>query len=305
MLIDRLIARIIELESPIALGLEPQLSQIPRRMKEDIFFSRGKTPEAAARIIYRFNRAIIDHIYDLVPAVTLQIALYEQFGVPGINCYIKTVDYARSKGLFVIGDLKRGDVSYAAAAYSNGHIGKVDIENSAHKVFDEDFITVNPYMGYDAVMPFIMDCKNHNKGIFMMVKTSNPGAAAIQNVLTAEGQAFFCHIGALVSEWGYGLIGKYGFSSVGAMVGLNQPSEGKMLREIMPHSFFLVPGLQEKGSAKELLKGTLNKDRLGMILKSSSDITAAFMLDEYKSYGEVGFAQAARAAVTDLKKDLQ
>lgn len=304
MLIDRLIDKITELSSPIVVGLDPRLSQIPSKLKEEAFLRRGKTPEAVARIFYRFNRAIIDHIYDLIPAVKPQIALYEQLGAPGIDCYIKTVEYAKSKGLIAIGDIKRGDIASTAEAYSHGHIGKVDIENTSHKIFDEDFITVSPYLGHDSVEPYLADCKDYGKGIFVLVKTSNKGSADIQDIITKDGLPLYRHVGQLVSSWGEGLIGKHGFSSVGAVVGATHPEEGRELRESMPHTFFLVPGYGAQGGTAKDLVGLYNKDRLGIIVNSSRGITGAFQMEQYKSYGEAGFAQAARAAVMDMKRDL-
>ena len=303
-LMDHLVARIIELKSPIVVGLDPRLSQIPGHIKDEIFLSQGKTPEAAANVIYQFNQAIINHIYDLVPAVKPQIALYEQLGIPGINCYLKTITYAKSKGLIVIGDVKRGDIASTAEAYSHGHIGMVEIEGTSHKIFDEDFITINPYMGHDSVEPYLTDCKKFDKGIFVLVKTSNPGSADIQDIITAAGQPIYHHVGDLVSSWGKDLIGKHGFSSVGAVVGATHPEEGKMLREAMPHTFFLVPGYGAQGGTAKDLKGMFNKDELGIIVNSSRGITGAFQLDAYKNYGEANFAQAARAAVSDMRKDL-
>ena len=304
MLMDRLIARIIELESPIVVGLDPRLSQIPSRLISEAFLRRGKTPEAVARIFYRFNRAIIDHIYDLVPAVKPQIALYEQLGVPGMDCYAKTVAYAKSKGLLVIGDIKRGDIASTAEAYSHGHIGKLEIENTVHKIFDTDFITVNPFLGRDSIEPYLTDCKKHDKGIFVLVKTSNVGSVDVQDIKMENGLPLYRHVGQLVSGWGEQLIGDYGFSSVGAVVGATFPEEGKILRGEMPHTFFLVPGYGAQGAKAKDLKGMFNKDRLGIIVNSSRGITGAFQMEAYKSYGEAGFATAARAAVLDMKRDL-
>ena len=308
MIIDRLIDRIIELDSPIVVGLDPRLSQVPRRLKEEVFLRRGKTPEAVARIFYRFNRAIIDQIYDIVPAVKPQIALYEQLGVAGIDCYIRTIAYAKSKGMIVIGDVKRGDIVSIAEAYSHGHLGRLEIENTKHKIFDEDFITVNPYMGQDSISPYLEDCREYNRGIFALVKTSNPGSADIQDIITTDSEGFnqplHRRVGELVSEWGKGLIGKYGFSSVGAVVGATHPEEGEILRDNMPHTFFLVPGYGAQGGKAKDLRRMFNKDGLGIIVNSSRGITGAFQMDTYEIYGEAGFAQAARAAALDMKRDL-
>ena len=304
MLIDTLIDRIIELDSPIVVGLDPRLSQIPSKIKEEAFLRRGKTPEAVARIFYRFNRAIIDHIYDLVPAVKPQIAFYEQLGASGLDSYIKTIAYAKSKGLIVIGDIKRGDIASTAEAYSHGHIGRIEIEDTVHRVFDEDFITVNPYMGSDSIEPYLSDCKSHGKGIFVLVKTSNRGSRDIQDIEISKGLPLYRHVGDLVSNWGKKLIGRHGFSSVGAVVGATYPGEGQALREAMPHTFFLVPGYGAQGGTAKDLAGMYNKNRLGIIVSSSRGITGAFQMDMYKGYGESGFAQAARAAVLDMKRDL-
>ena len=304
MLIDRLIDRIIELGSPIVVGLDPRLSQIPAKIKEDVFLRRGKTPEAAAKIFYRFNKAIIDHIYDIVPAVKPQIALYEQFGTPGLECYINTIAYAKSKGLFVIGDIKRGDIASTAEAYSHGHIGRVEVEETQHRVFAEDLITVNPYLGSDSVEPYLSDCKEYDKGIFVLVKTSNKGSRDIQDVKMADGLPLYRHVGNLVSDWGKGSAGMHGFSSVGAVVGATHPEEGAALREAMPHTFFLVPGYGAQGGTAKDLAGLYNKKRLGIIVNNSRGITAAFQNERYKTYGESNFAKAAREAVLDMKRDL-
>ena len=320
MLMDRLIARVIETSAPIVAELTPTLDQVPARMKEEEFLTRGKTPEALARVFYRFNRAIIDHIHDLVPAVKPQIAFYEQLGVPGINCYAKTISYAKSKGLLVIGDIIAGDMFSAGKARSHGHIGKLEIDGTNHRIFDVDFITVNPYLGYDSIEPYLEDCKNYGKGIFVLVKTSNPSSDDIQNQIINAGLPLYLHVGNLVKKWGENLTGKFGYSSIGALVGINHPEEGKKLREHMPGTFFLVSSYGAKNGTKngtqnstksdtnnnlitaKNLKGMINKDRSGIIC--SCDITGAHKLDAYKSYGEAGFAQAARASLLDMKRDL-
>ena len=308
MLIDKLIARIDELSSPICVGLDPRLDQIPRRIKDEEFMRRGKTPDAVSRIFYRFNKAIIDSVYDIVPAVKPQIAMYEQLGTSGLDCYIKTVAYAKSKGLLVIGDVKRGDIGPTAAAYSHGHIGRVEIEEASHKIFDEDFITINPYLGGDSIDPFLTDCKKHGKGIFVLVKTSNKGSADIQDLMIyrePNGKIpLYYHVGNLVSIWGEGLIGSQGFSSVCAVVGATHPEEGKVLRENMPHTFFLVPGYGAQGGSGKDLTGMFNKNRQGIIVNNSRGVTGAYLSEQYKNYGESGFAQAARAAVLDMRRDI-
>jgi len=303
MLIDRLIEKIKTLNAPIVVGLDPRLSQIPSYIKEAVYEAQEKTPEAAAEIIFTFNKCIIDSIYDIVPAVKPQIAMYEQFGAAGIACYFKTVAYAKAKGLITIGDIKRGDIASTAEAYSSAHIGAADIEEEKI-VSDTDFITVNPYMGYDSIEPYLSDCEKYDRGLFVLVKTSNPSSREIQDLQAADGQPIYAHVGGLVSEWGRGLIGESGFSSIGAVVGATHPAEGKTLREILPHTFFLVPGYGAQGGKAADLVGMLNKDGIGIIVNNSRGITGAYQSGKFKA-DEKDFAKAARAAVLDMKADLE
>jgi len=305
MLIDRLISRIVELESPIVVGLDPRLAQIPSGFKEPFYQNLGKTPVGAAEILYGWGKEIIDNIFDIVPAVKPQIAMYEQFGAPGIDAYIKTVGYAKSKGLVVIGDIKRGDIASTADAYADGHIGRVDIDGAEHEVFSEDFITLSSYMGSDSVEPYIKYCKGGEKGVFVLVKTSNAGSSQIQD-LVADNIPVYLLVGELVSGWGQELIGRHGFSLVGAVVGATHPSEASLLREKMPHTFFLVPGYGAQGATAKDLMGVFNKDGIGGIVNSSRGITGAYATPKYSgTFSEAQFAQAARAAALDMRKDLQ
>ena len=302
MLIDRLIKKIQALHAPIVVGLDPRLSQIPCSIKEEVFATHGKTPEAAAEIILTFNKVIIDSIHDIVPAVKPQIAMYEHFGPAGLSCYIKTIDYAKDKGLIVIGDIKRGDIASTAEAYSCAHLGKADIEGEATVISQADFITVNPYMGYDSIEPYLADCKDYDKGLFVLVKTSNPSSSQIQDMYADDGRPIYAHVGEMVSEWGKGFIGESGFSSIGAVVGATHPSQGMELREMLPHTFFLVPGYGAQGGKAADLKGMLNKDGLGIIVNNSRGITGAYQAEKYK---HLSFAEAARAAALDMKADLE
>ena len=307
MLIDRLIERIKQ-TAPIVVGLDPRLSQIPGCVKEEIFSAKGKTPQAAAEIIFAFNKAIIDQIHDIVPAVKPQIAMYEQFGAEGFACYLRTVEYAKSKGLIVIGDVKRGDIASTAEAYSNGHIGQVDIDGVPYSNPQTDFITVNPYMGYDSVQPYLADCKNHDKGLFVLVKTSNPSSKDIQDmdlVVLGKDLPMYMHVGNLVSDWGKGFVGKHGYSAIGAVVGATHPEEAVVIRKALPHTFFLVPGYGAQGGSGKDLKD-LWTENFGAIVNNSRGITGAYQLDKYKSrFGEKDFAQASRQAVLDMKADLE
>jgi len=303
MLIDRLIERINSLRAPIVVGLDPRLSQMPGHLKEAAFSTHGKTPEAAAEIIWMFNQAIIDSVYDIVPAVKPQIAMYEQFGPAGLSCYFKTIAYAKAKGLIVIGDIKRGDIATTAEAYSDAHLGRADIDGEAAAISQTDFITVNPYMGYDSIEPYLSDCQKYDKGLFILVKTSNKSSKDIQDMQTAGGRPVYEHVGELVSEWGRGFVGKSGFSSIGAVVGATHPSEGNALRAMLPHTFFLVPGYGAQGGKAADLVGMLNKDGIGIIVNNSRGITGAYQSEKFKA-SEAEFAQAARAAALAMKEDL-
>ena len=304
MIIDRLISKIIETESPIVVGLDPKFDMIPDFIKEKYFREMGKTPEAAAKTFLEFAKNIIDSIHDLVPAVKPQIAMYEEFGSAGIEAYAKIISYAQSKGLIVIGDIKRGDIASTAECYSAAHIGRVKVGDTSHKIFNSDFITVNPYMGFDSIQPYFGDCKEYDKGLFALLKTSNPGSKDIQDILTQDGKPLYQHVGNLINEWGSGFIGNYGYSSIGAVVGATHPEEGEMLRKKLPHTFFLVPGYGAQGGTGKDLTGMTDKNGIGIIVNSSRGITGAYKTEKYKDYPQTAFADAAREAVIDMKKDL-
>jgi len=304
MIIDKLIEKITALQAPIVVGLDPRLSQIPAFIKDPIYDEKGKTPYAAAEAIFAFNRAMIDNVYDIVPAVKPQIAMYEQFGPAGLACYFETVAYAKSKDMIVIGDIKRGDIASTAEAYSDAHLGRTDIDGEPTSRAKTDFITVNPYMGYDSIEPYLADCTKYNKGLFVLVKTSNPSSSQIQDMHAEDGRPIYAHVGEMVGQWGYELIGKSGFSSIGAVVGATHPSQGKALREMLPHTFFLVPGYGTQGGKASDLTGMLNKDGLGIIVNNSRGITGAYQSEKYNA-SEKDFAKAARVAVLDMKADLE
>ena len=304
MIIDTLIEKIKKTENPTVVGLDPRYSFIPSFIKRRCIEEYGKTPKAVAQSFWEFNKALIDAVYDLVPAVKPQIAMYEMLGTDGIECFIKTCDYASEKGLVVIGDIKRGDIASTAEAYSDGHIGMIDVEGVKSQVFKEDFITINPYLGWDSVEPYMANCKNYGKGLFVLVKTSNPNSGQLQD-LDVGGKPLYQKVGELVDEWGRGLMGESGYSSVGAVVGATHPEQAKALRKIMPNTFFLVPGYGAQGGKAEDLAVCFNKDGLGAIINSSRGIIAAYTKDRYKKYGEENFAQAAREAVLDMKADLR
>lgn len=304
-MIDILIDKIIERKNPTVVGLDPRLDYIPIHIKEAAFEEFGRTAQGAANAFLQFSKIIIDSIYDIVPAVKPQIAMFEQLGFEGIKSYIEIIDYAKSKDLVVIGDIKRSDIASTAEAYSNGHIGRVDIEGDLHQVYKQDFITLNPYLGIDSIEPYKKDCRDYNKGLFILVKTSNPNSGQLQN-LVIEGEMLYEKVGKLVSEWGGDLIGKHGYSLIGAVVGATHPEEGRKLRNLMPHSFFLVPGYGAQGGRAQDLKGCFDDKGLGAIINSSRGIIAAYKNEKYKDeFSEEEFGHAARKAALDMKADLQ
>lgn len=306
MIIDKLIEKIKATDNPTVVGLDPRLNYIPNFITEKYFTKYGNTPKAVAKSMYKFNKYIIDAVFDIVPAVKPQIAMYERYGIEGLKAYDKTCRYAKSKGLIVIGDIKRSDIASTAEAYSDGHIGRVDINGNVYDSFAQDFITLNPYLGSDSITPFLKDCEAYEKGLFVLAKTSNPNSGEIQDLLV-DGTPIYEKVGTLIEKWGESTRGQYGFSSVGAVVGATHPEQAKRLREVMPHTFFLVPGYGAQGGKAEDLAVCFNKEGLGAIVNSSRGIIAAHMKDEYKSCysDERSFAQAARQACIDMKNDLR
>lgn len=303
MIIDKLIERIKYLSNPTVAGLDPQLGFIPEFITNDMLTKHSNPLEAAAEAMYIFNKMIIDEIYDVVPAVKPQIAMYERFGIPGLKAYVNTIEYAKSKDLIIIGDIKRSDIASSAEGYSDGHIGKVCIGGNEVYPFNQDFITLNPYLGSDSITPFLKDCKEYDRGLFVLAKTSNPNSGEIQD-LVVEGAPLYEKVGKLISDWGEDFIGNYGFSSVGAVVGATHPKQAKRLRDIMPHTFFLVPGYGAQGGSAEDLSVCFNKDGLGAIVNSSRGIIAAYKNEKYK-VSEENFAKASRQACIDMKNDLR
>ena len=305
-MINRLIKEIQKKQAPIVVGLDPTMKFIPGTIKQNAFSVYGETLQGAGEAIWQFNKGIVDVVYDLVPAVKPQIAMYEQFGIEGLIAYKKTIDYCKSKGLIVIGDIKRGDIGSTSAAYAVGHLGKVMVGETAYAPFDEDFATVNPYLGTDGVKPFIDICNEEKKGIFVLVKTSNPSSGEFQDRLLsdADNRPLYEAVGRKVDEWGKGCMGE-SYSYVGAVVGATYPEMGKILRDIMPKSFILVPGYGAQGGKGADLVHFFNKDGLGAIVNSSRGIIAAYQSEEYRSiYSEENYADAARAAVIKMKEDI-
>ena len=301
-MINRLVEKIRGTGAPIVAGLDPMLSYIPEQVKEKAFAEYGETLAGAAEAIWQFNREIVDNICDLIPAVKPQIAMYEQFGIEGLNAFQKTVAYCKKKDLIVIGDIKRGDIGSTSAAYAAAHLGKVAVGANRFSAFDEDFATVNPYLGSDGVKPFIEVCKEEKKGIFVLVKTSNPSSGEFQDRLI-DGRPLYEHVGEKVAEWGKDCMGD-SYSYVGAVVGATYPEMGKILRKIMPKAYILVPGYGAQGGKGADLVHFFNEDGLGAIVNSSRGIIAAWQQEKYEKFGAAHFGEASRAAVLDMREDI-
>lgn len=302
-MISKLIDKIERLQAPIVVGLDPMLSYVPEHIQKQAFEEYGETLAGAAEAIWQFNKAIVDATYDLIPAVKPQIAMYEQFGIEGLQAYQKTVNYCKEKGLVIIADVKRGDIGSTSEAYAIGHLGKVQVGSQSYAGFDADFATVNPYLGTDGVEPFLKVCREWDKGIFVLVKTSNPSSGEFQDQLI-DGTPLYELVGKKVVEWGDTCMdGAY--SNVGCVIGATYPEMGKVLRKMMPKTYILVPGYGAQGGKAEDLVHYFNPDGLGAIVNSSRGIIAAYKQAAYQKFGAENFADASRQAVVDMIEDIK
>lgn len=301
-MIHKLIENIKKTNAPVVVGLDPMPGFLPAHITEKAFAEFGETLEGAAEAVWQFNKAIIDATCDLIPAVKPQIAMYEQFGLPGLQVFKRTVDYCQSKGLIVIGDVKRGDIGSTSAAYAAAHLGKIQVGQRTFTPFGEDFATVNPYLGTDGIKPFLDVCREEKKGIFILVKTSNPSSGEFQDRL-ADGRPLYELVGEKVAEWADSCMGET-YSYVGAVVGATYPEMGKVLRKIMPKCFILVPGYGAQGGRAADLVHYFNEDGLGAIVNSSRGIIAAYKQEKYAAFGAEHFAEAGRQAVIDMIEDI-
>lgn len=300
-MIDLLIREIEGKRNPSLVGLDPTLEIIPEELLIKNLQLFEDPLQGVGESFWQFNREIIDAIHQVVPAVKLQIAMYEEFGVEGIKAYIKTIKYAIEKGLICIGDVKRGDISSTAAAYS-GHLGNVDVGGHTLDPWREDWITVNPYFGTDGIKPFVEKCKATKKGIFILVKTSNPSSQEIQDLKVGDSKVYEI-VADYVCEWGADLLGDLGYSRVGAVVGATHREEGEALRKRMPGVFFLVPGYGAQGGSGAFVKGFFDKDKRGVIVNSSRGIIGAYKGKSKYRWDQ--FAEAALEAALDMRKDLR
>jgi orotidine-5'-phosphate decarboxylase len=301
-MISQLIEKIKKTKAPVCVGLDPMLSYVPEHLVKKSFQEYGETLEGAADAIWNFNKEIIDATWDLIPSVKPQIAMYEQFGIEGLKVYEKTVSYCQEKGLVVIGDAKRGDIGSTSAAYATGHLGQVQVGSKTYSGFHTDFLTVNPYLGTDGVKPFVDVCNSQDKGLFILVKTSNPSSGEFQDRLI-DGRPLYEWVAEKVVEWGASSMdGDY--SNVGAVIGATYPEMSEVLRKLMPKTYFLVPGYGAQGGTAADLKHCFNEDGLGAVVNSSRGIIAAYRQEKYKKFGPEHFAEASRQAVLDMVADI-
>ena len=293
MITDRLIEKIIDLQNPTCVGLDTSFAYLPEEMQAGV-----TSFEKVAERIYDFNKKLIDTLYDIIPSVKVQIAYYEAYGPAGLKAYEETLKYAKEKDLVVIADAKRNDIGSTASCYAKAFLGETEINGNKCTAFPSDYVTVNAYLGTDGIAPFVEECEKADKGIFVLVKTSNPSGAEVQNVLLENGKPMYEHMGDLVEKWGESTIGEYGYSAVGAVVGATHPTEAARLRETMPHTFFLIPGYGAQGGNAQMLKSCFKANGLGGVVNNSRGILCA-----YKKLGGT-YYEAAKAATIAMQKDL-
>ena len=299
-IIDQLIEKIKIMKNPTVIGLDPRYEMLPKCVKDKY----PKTLEGVGQAIIEYNKALIDAIYDIIPAIKPQIAFYEMYGIPGMQAFKVTCEYAKQKGMFVIADIKRGDIGSTAQGYSNAYLGKTKIEENEQSLYDIDFITVNPYMGTDCVKPFI-DCKKYNKGLFILVKTSNPSSGELQDVKLENGEEVYTRVAKYVEKWGEELRGEYNYSSISAVVGATYPEQLKQLRQIAPHTYFLIPGYGAQGGKAEDIALGFDENGLGGIVNASRSLMCAYKSDMWKDkFEEKDYAKATRAEAIRMKEEL-
>ena len=300
-MMDKLIDRIKETNNPTVIGIDPKYDMIPECIKNKY----EQNMEGVAKAIEEFNKALIDATFDIIPAVKINIAFYEMYGLEGMKVFEETCKYAKEKGMLVMADIKRGDIGSTSKAYSNAFLGRTQIGEKEEKIYDVDFVTLNPYMGIDSVKPFIEDCKKYNKGAFIIVKTSNPSSGDLQDLKLENGEEVYTRVAKLVEEWGEDLRGKYGYSSISAVVGATYPKQLKDLRKTAPHTFFLIPGYGAQGGKAEDIALGFDSNGIGGIVNSSRGLMCAYKSDLWKDkYTEERFAEATRQEAIRMKNEL-
>ena len=301
MAFDRLIENIISKQNPTVAGLDPKLDYVPASIKNACFAEYGKTLEGAAEALLRFNTAIIDQIHDIVPAIKPQAAYYEMYGWQGVRALAETIAYAKSKGMFVITDGKRNDIGTTMEAYATAHLGVTEADGESLEAFGADALTVNGYLGTDGIKPLTAVCRERDKGIFVLVKTSNPSSGELQDMKLENGATVYEQMGRMCESWGEELPGKYGYSGVGAVVGATYPEQLAEMRAKAPHTFFLVPGYGAQGGGAQDAKNAFDARGLGAVINSSRGIMCAW---KKQGLSEDDFAQAARTEALRMKEDI-
>lgn len=300
MSVDLLVQKIKEKGNPSVAGLDPKIEYVPEYIRKKAYAEYGQNLKGATEAIWEFNKGLIDALYDVVPAVKPQSAFYEMYGLCGEEVMHRTISYAKEKGLYIILDVKRNDIGSTAEAYSKAYLGKVYIDGVECEPCPVDCVTVNPYLGTDGIQPFVNDCKAYDKAIFALVKTSNPSSGELQDLLVGD-EHIYEKVAQCVNKWNEETIGKSGYGAVGAVVGATYPEQAKVLRKLMPKSYFLVPGYGAQGGGAEGVKPCFNEDGLGAIVNSSRGIMCAYKKGDWK---EEQFAEAARAEAIRMKNDL-
>ena len=299
--IDKLIERIKKLNNPTVMGLDPRYEMLPKCVTEKY----SQDLEGVSKAIIEYNKGLIDATYDIIPAIKPQIAFYEMFGLPGIKAFEETCIYAKEKGMIVIADVKRGDIGSTAAGYSNAFLGKTPVGEKKLSIYDVEFVTVNPYMGTDCVKPFIEDCKKYNKGLFILVKTSNPSSGELQDLKLENGKEVYMQVAELVEKWGEELRGEYGYSSIAAVVGATYPEQLRKIREKAQHTFFLIPGYGAQGGKVEDIALGFDKNGIGGIINASRSLMCAYKLENWKDkFKEEEYAKATRAEAIRMKVEI-
>ena len=299
--IDKLIDKIKETNNPTVIGLDPRYDMLPNSIKSKY----GTDLKDVCKAILEYNYKLIDSVCDIVPAIKPQIAFYEMFGTDGIQAFCDTCKYAKSKGMIVIADMKRGDIGTTAQGYSNAAIGETPVGEKNYSIFDVDFVTVNPYLGTDGIKPFVEDCKKYNKGIFVLVKTSNKSSGELQDLKLEDGKTVYEKVAELVNEWGKDLVGEYGYSSISSVVGATYPKQLEELRSIMPSSYFLIPGYGAQGGKAEDIALGFDEKGLGGIVNASRSLMCAWKSDRWKEkFSYEQFAEATRAEAIRMRDEL-
>lgn len=299
---DRLIARIIETGNPTVVGLDPKLDYVPEFIRKRSFEEKGSDLKGAANAIWKFNKAIIDAVCDIVPAVKPQAAYYEMYGWQGVKTLHKTIEYAQKKGMFVIVDGKRNDIGATMEAYSKAYLGKTEVDSFQLEGFGADALTVNGYLGTDGITPLTDLCKKNDKGIFVLVKTSNKSSGELQDRVLDDGKTVYETMGSMCEQWGADSIGKYGYSAVGAVLGATYPEQLAEMREKLPHTFFLVPGYGAQGGGAEGVAKGFDRNGLGAIVNSSRAVMCAYQKET--NCPAEDFAGAARRECIRMREDI-